>query len=141
MTGAEWTALVIQAIAAISAAAAAIFAWLATRNVKESQESERRLRATEQLKTIHRLIGLYYEQFHDSQPGMLTTRLQLRSELVVTPILLPKCLELADPQPPFDLSKINAQVDAALAEVEDAQRAIWSDQEVARIRSERGTED
>jgi hypothetical protein len=92
----------------------------------------------EQLKTIHRLIGLYLEQFHNSQPGLLATRLQLRSELVVTPILLPNCLELADPQPPFDLSTINAQADAALTEVEEAQREIWRNQEVGRIRSLRG---
>ena len=137
MTGAEWTALVIQAIAAISAAAAAVFAWLVTRNVKESQENEGRLRATEQLKTIHRLIGFYLEQFHNSQPGLLATRLQLRSELVVTPILLPNCVELADPQPPFDFSKINAQADAALTEVEEAQR-VWKDQEIGRIVSRRG---
>jgi hypothetical protein len=132
MTGAHWAALVVQAVAAIAAAVAAVFAWLAARRIKQQQETESRVRASEHLKQIHRLITELVNAAHNAPDDIFRTQLYLRSELSVTTVPLPKCLELVDPDR-GDLrvsdnprwSDFDRLASDAMAEVEEAQISVW----------------
>jgi hypothetical protein len=91
-------ALIVQAVASIAAAIAAFFAWRTARWIRQEQEAEQRFRWSQQLKNIHRLLTLLGDRLHKPLGETLAPWLELRAELVVVPVPLPKCLALADPE-------------------------------------------
>lgn len=127
MTRADW-ALVTQVVSSAAAAVAAVFAWLAARRVKKDQEYERRVRATEQLKMIYRLITDLVEMAHRNPDQAFGPSMRLRSELAVayaTP--LPKCIELVDKWhgETMTVDQLDLIAPAALAEVQAAHAVVW----------------
>jgi len=148
-TGAEWATLIIQSVAAIAAAAAAVFAWLTARRLKLEHEYELRDRASEHLKQIHRLITELVEVAHTNPHGLFPIEMNLRAELGVSRVPLPKCIELVDVRL-GDLpvhndprrSDFDKAAEAAIAEVERAHETVWKGAIIDIIRSPReGTAD
>lgn len=127
MRVADWATLVIQATSAVAAATAAIFAWRTARQVKDERDFESRLRASEHFKRIHRLITELVEIAHRSPSQTFAVQMHLRSELgVVTYVPLPKCLELVDSsRGDITFPELDRVANEAIAEVEDAQKAVW----------------
>ena len=126
MTRADWV-LLIQAVASVSAAVAAVFAWLTARAVKKDKENDRRHRASEHLKTILRLISELVDVAHRDVTQTFAVQMRLRAELGVTYVPLPKCIELVDPAHgrTFTIPELDTLAPAALAEVEAAQQTVW----------------
>jgi hypothetical protein len=143
ITGVHWAALAAQTVAAIAAAFAAVFAYLAARRMKKQQEHESRVRASEHLKQIHRLITELVDAAHNAPGNRFRAQLYLRSELGVTTVPLPKCVELVDPSRDELVvsddprrSTFDTLASAAMAEVEEAQRSVWKDEIVEVIQAQ-----
>jgi len=126
MARADW-ALVAQVVAAASAAVAAVFAWRTARQLREQAREEQRVRASEHLKLVSRLITDFVEIAHgDDLSKAFRTGMQLRSELVVTSVHLPEYLKLVDTsRGPLTVAELDRLAPAAFEEVERAQQTVW----------------
>ena len=129
MSGTEWTALILQGIAALSAAVAAVFAWLTARSVDRRSQNEARIRADEHLKSILRLITGVVDAVHNHPKDDFIPKMHLRAELGVTYVELPLCLELVDPaRGDLSLQAFDRLAAEALSEVEAARKEVWNDE-------------
>jgi hypothetical protein len=134
MTAAEWWALIIQAIATVFAGVAAGFAWRTARNVRRQSESEARHRSSEHLKVIHRLITDLAHTVNTSPADYFIPSMRLRTELLVSSVPLPSCIEVVDEAlGELSVSQFNRLAPAALKEVEAAQKVVWKDQIVSTL--------
>jgi hypothetical protein len=126
MTRAEW-ALTVQVVAAVSAAVAALFAWRAARQVRRANEYEWRVKASEHLKLIQRLITDYVDTAHKDVAETFGPQMRLQGELAVAYAPLPKCLELVDRWHGQDmtLQELDRLAPAALEEVRAAHKTVW----------------
>jgi hypothetical protein len=121
-------ALTAQVVAAISAAIAAFFAARATSQVRRAADYNRRVKASEHLKLIHRLITDLVVTAHTDPAATFGPQMRLRAELAVaygTP--LPKCLELVDKWygETITVEELDKIASAAQAEVEAAHKVVW----------------
>jgi hypothetical protein len=80
VTVSEWS----QAVSAAAAAVAAVFAWRAVRQVKKTQEFERRVGASEQLRTIYLLITDLVVEVHKEAGDTFESSMRLRAQLAVS---------------------------------------------------------
>jgi hypothetical protein len=129
MTAGEWTGLVLQVVATVAAAAAAVFAWRSVVGVSKERKAEARLRADEHLKHIHALITEWSLAFRPDRGRAFGVLMALRRELQVVTDLegpLPRCLALANTDHstimPDDVSGL---AEGAINEVEDARSRMW----------------
>jgi hypothetical protein len=128
MTAGEWTGLLLQVVATLAAAAAAIAAWQSVVGVAKERKADARWRANEHLKHIHALITEWSQNAVHNRRHAFGLLMALRFEVHVTTDLeglLPRCVELANTDTntimPDDVSDL---AEAAITEVEAAQARV-----------------
>jgi hypothetical protein len=133
-TGVEWAALVIQAVAAIAAATAAVAAWRSVVGISRERKADARWRADEHLKHIHALITEWSQAYFQDRGRAFVILMALQAEVHVTTDLegpLPRSLALANTDHstimPDDVSGL---AEAAVTEVEEARSRMWKDHSV-----------
>jgi hypothetical protein len=139
MTTEETAASWAQIASAVGTATAAIFAAVTARRLRLTFENESRLSQTQQLKRIHGLISELAVKVHSGSQDMFLVQMELRRELLVTPLPLPTCMEIVTPElGDLVVSGFDAIASAAISEVETAQQRLWRDQVSGSI-TESGT--
>jgi len=95
--------------------------------IKNQYETEDHFQHTRQLKLIHQLITQLIEGFHSDAPDLFSRQMNLRSELVVVPLPLPKCLALVTKKEGdiTSAAMFDSLASAAISEVEQAQGLLW----------------
>jgi len=129
MTTGDWIGLVLQVIATVAAAAAAIAAWRSVVGVSKQRKADARLRADEHLKHIHALITEWSQAYFQDRARAFVIFMALRAEVHVVTALegpLPRSLALVNTDhSTIKPEEVSGLAEAAVTEVEEARARMW----------------